>query len=89
MRDLSWTTVTISGSNETISTGIGQILPELWPLWQGGHHLPDILVDDSTAPALSGSDELRTYHCPETIVISGGGIIDSVKQIPITRLDVD
>ena len=89
MRDLSWCVVNVSGSNETIATGIGLILPELWPAWQGGEHLPDILVDNSTAPPLSGADEVRTYHCPETYVISGGGITDSEKVPPTTYLDTE
>lgn len=90
MSDHSWTITTISGSNETIATGLGLILPNhKWPLWQGGYHLPEILQDTSVAPSISATDISDVYYCPETFVSEGGGIIGGVKQLPTTRLDIE
>ena len=82
---------TISGSDGSvtqIATGLGLILPNhKWPIWAGGYHLPDILQLEEIAPSISASDTLHDYNCPETYVISGGGIIGGVKQDIKTRLD--
>jgi hypothetical protein len=79
----------ISGANGPVVTYLNRIVPDcLWPSWIGGEHLPDILLkDENPPPALSGSDELHDYCCPETYVISGGGIEDGDKHDPQTRLD--
>lgn len=88
MSDQTWCITSLSGSNETIATGLGTILPNhKWPLWQGGYHLPEMLQDTTVAPTISGSLDTHDYHCPETYVISGGGIIGGVKQLPSTRID--
>jgi hypothetical protein len=78
----------ISGSSGVVVTYCDPIIPDnLWPSWIGGEHLPDVLLKQESAPSLSGSSDPHDYCCPETYVISGGGIEDSIKHEPETRLD--